>query len=70
MQRTLAGVLILILGLSVAAGEREGPDQPATPAEQYKAILKEFQVASSGLLSPTSGWAAPATRPSTRSWTS
>jgi hypothetical protein len=48
MRRIVAGVLVLMLGLSVAAADSKGQDKPATPAEQYKALLKEFQNASSG----------------------
>jgi hypothetical protein len=43
----MEGVLFLLLGLSVAT-EGKGQDRPATPAEQYKALLKEYQEASSG----------------------
>src|SRR5262245_10260247 len=38
-------ILVLMPSLSVAEGE--GQDKPATPAEQYKALLKEYEVASS-----------------------
>jgi len=44
MHRVL-GTLVLLLGLSVAAAE----DKPATPAEQYKAIVKEFNEAAHSL---------------------
>src|SRR5262249_19706279 len=47
LQRAVGGTLILVLGLTAAA-EAEGQGKPATPAEQYKALLKEYQVASSG----------------------
>src|SRR5262245_58238361 len=47
VQRIVGGILVLVLGLSVAA-EGEGQDKPATPAEQYRALLKEYQEASSG----------------------
>jgi hypothetical protein len=40
------GVLVLLLGLSVAA-EGQGQDKPVGPAEQYKALLKEYEGASS-----------------------
>jgi hypothetical protein len=32
----LGGILVVVLGLSVAAGQ-EGQDRPATPSEQYEA---------------------------------
>jgi hypothetical protein len=48
MQRIVVGILVVMPGLSLAAAEGEGQDKPATPAEQYKALLKEYQVASSG----------------------
>ncbi|MBI1916192.1 MAG: redoxin domain-containing protein [Planctomycetes bacterium] len=48
MQRIVGGILVLLLGLLVAAAECEGQNKPATPAEQYKAILREYQGASSG----------------------
>ena len=41
MHRNVGGILILVLGLSVAAEDR-GRDKPATPTEQYQALLKEF----------------------------
>jgi hypothetical protein len=41
------GILVLGLGLSMIAPEHEGPDQPSAPAEQYKALLKDFENASS-----------------------
>jgi AhpC/TSA family len=47
MRPLVEGVLVLMLGLSVAA-DGKGQDKPATPAEQYKALLKEYQEASSG----------------------
>jgi hypothetical protein len=31
-----------VFGLSVVAGAVEGQDKPATPAEQYKALVNEF----------------------------
>src|SRR5262245_50594688 len=42
MDRTVGGILVLLLGLSVAAAG-EGQDRPATPTEQYQALLKEYQ---------------------------
>jgi hypothetical protein len=47
MSRTVGGILVLVLALSAAAA-REDPDKPTTPAEQYKALLKEYQTAASG----------------------
>jgi hypothetical protein len=47
MNRIGGGILLLGLGLSVVAAAPEGPDQPATPAAQFKALLKEFELASS-----------------------
>jgi len=44
MDRMVGGILVLLLGLSVAAAE-QGPDKPATPAEQYQALAKQFQEA-------------------------
>lgn len=42
MNRILGGILVLLLGLSPMAAGDEGPSKPATPAEQYLAIAKEF----------------------------
>jgi hypothetical protein len=39
-----SGILVLVLGPSATAGE-EGRDKPATPAEQYEALDKEFREA-------------------------
>jgi hypothetical protein len=39
-------IVVIILGLSGAA--REDDQTPVTPAEQYQALLKEYQTASSG----------------------
>src|SRR5262249_19172349 len=41
MGRIVEGILVLVLGLSLAAGQ-EAQEKPATPAEQYKALLKEY----------------------------
>lgn len=46
VQRMVGGILALLLGLSVAKAEYR--DKPATPAEQYKTILDEYEIASSG----------------------
>ena len=50
MGRIVEGISVLVLGLSLAAGQ-EAQDKPATPAEQYKALLKEYQAASQDLFS-------------------
>ena len=47
MQRIAKGTLVVMLGLSVAAAGGSGQVKPATPAEQYKLLLKEFDRASS-----------------------
>ncbi len=44
MQRIVQGIVILLLGASVGAGD-ERRDKAATPAEQYAALAKEFQEA-------------------------
>src|SRR6516162_2023956 len=41
MGRMVGGILVLGLGLTVVAGQ-EAPARPATPAEQYAALVKEF----------------------------
>ena len=38
----IGGIVVLVLGLSVAAARDEGKDKSASPAEQYKALVKEF----------------------------
>lgn len=50
MDRMVGGILVLVLGLSLAAGQG-AEDEPATPAEQYKALLKEYQAASQAVYS-------------------
>lgn len=46
MHRLVAGILVLVLAMSVVAVEDEGQDkQPATPEQQYKALLKEYNEA-------------------------
>src|SRR5262249_40199119 len=42
MNRILGATLVFVLGLPVAAGHKGG-GKPATPAEQYRALLKEYQ---------------------------
>jgi hypothetical protein len=51
MNRVGGGNLILVLGLSVAATQDPGTGTPATPAEQYQALLKECQAASQDIFS-------------------
>src|SRR5262245_62234521 len=46
----VGGILVLVFGLSLAAGQ-EAQDKPATPAEQYQALLKEYHAASQDLFS-------------------
>jgi len=43
MSRIVGGILVLVLGLSVAAAEdaRQGT-QPAAPEQQYQALRKEY----------------------------
>jgi hypothetical protein len=43
MKHLSGGIAILLLGLPAAIARPPGPDQAATPAEQYKAIVKESQ---------------------------
>ncbi len=45
MDRMAGGILILVLTLSVAAAQDKVGDKSATPAEQYQALLKEFNEA-------------------------
>jgi hypothetical protein len=45
------GILLLALGLSVAAAQGPGTGKPAAPAEQYQALLKEYQAASRDIFS-------------------
>jgi hypothetical protein len=52
MGRIVGGIFVLVLGLSLAAGQK-AQGKPATPAGQYKALLKEYQVASHDLFSRT-----------------
>src|SRR5262245_31272866 len=43
MNRIVGGILVLVLGLSVPAAEDEGQDKkPATPEQQYQALLTEY----------------------------
>jgi hypothetical protein len=41
MHRTGIGIFLLVLGMSVALAKDERQASPATPAEQYQALLKE-----------------------------
>jgi hypothetical protein len=47
MQRIVTGVLLLVPALGAAAREHKAHDKTPTPAQQYQALLKEFQEASS-----------------------
>ncbi len=42
MQRIAGGILVLMLNLSVVAAGGNGQDKPATPAEQYETLRKEY----------------------------
>jgi hypothetical protein len=48
MKPLLGGTLALVLALSLAETQDDGQNRRATPAQQYQAILKEYQVAASG----------------------
>jgi len=48
MGRMGGGILVFLLTLLVAVAQDKGGDKSATPAEQYKGLLKEYQDASSG----------------------
>src|SRR5262245_6471395 len=45
MSRMAGEILILLLGVSVAAAGDERRDKGATPAKQYEALAKDFQEA-------------------------
>lgn len=45
MDRIVMGILVLVSVLPAAAAQDDGRDTPATPAEQYQALAKEFQEA-------------------------
>ena len=45
MHRIVGGILILVLTLSVAAAQDKGGGKSDTPAEQYQALLKDFNEA-------------------------
>src|SRR5262245_12749146 len=43
MHRIVGAVLVLVLGVTVVAAEDKGQDkQPATPEQQYHALLKQY----------------------------
>jgi len=42
MDHKLAGTLVLLLGLAPIAAAYQSPAEPASPAEQYQAIAKQF----------------------------
>jgi len=48
MHRIGRGILVVVLALSAAAAQENRTDSPSTPAEEFKALLKEHQTASSG----------------------
>jgi hypothetical protein len=48
MRPIVGEILVLVLGLSAATAGGAGQDKPAPPEEQYQALLKEYQEASSG----------------------
>ncbi len=43
MLRISVGILVLLPGMAVVAADDKGQSKPATPAEQYQALLKERQ---------------------------
>ena len=43
MSRTVGGILIVALAWPALAAEEKAKGKPATPAEQYQALVKEFQ---------------------------
>lgn len=46
LRRAVSGALVLALGLATAVGVL-GEEAPDTPAEQYRTLLKEYQIAAS-----------------------
>jgi hypothetical protein len=42
MQQHAGGILVLMLNLWVVMADGSGPDKPATPAEQYEMMRKEY----------------------------
>jgi hypothetical protein len=42
MQRNVGGILVLMLNLWVVLADGNGQDKPATPAEQYEMLRKEY----------------------------
>jgi hypothetical protein len=47
-QQLIGAILVIALGLSVASSRANSEDKAATPAAQFKALLKEYQEASGG----------------------
>jgi len=41
MRRIVAGTLVLLIAASIAMAQDDRQAKPATPAEQYQALLKE-----------------------------
>jgi hypothetical protein len=48
MQQMTGAILVIALALSATSETCRGQNKPATPAEQFKALLKEYQEASGG----------------------
>jgi hypothetical protein len=48
MRRIAGAILVVMLGALAPMAGRADEEKPATPAEQYKILLKEFQAASGG----------------------
>ena len=42
MERIVGGILVFLLGLSLAMAEDQSADKPTTPEEQYKSLVKEY----------------------------
>ena len=40
MERIVGGILVFLLGLSLAMAEDKSADKPTTPEEQYKSLVK------------------------------
>src|SRR5262245_52724257 len=45
---TVSEILVIALSFSVTAAAGQAQDKPATPAEQYQALLKQYQQAAGG----------------------
>src|SRR5262245_65935633 len=53
MRRFAWGILVLMASLSVVPAVGNGQDKPPTPAEQYKALLKESRKGPGGAVPET-----------------